>query len=292
LDSVISLTHNLNMACNDNTLEYAHVASSAPQVSLHDSYTLDFLSYGDELCVSMLPIEHDPDFADVGAHLELGEESDSVVSSNDDDDDDDDIYSSSSHVVVTSISAIFSGFAPQSLPDDARLINQSRLQPADEALLSLIIENHLPQEMYNKILDWAHYARLSKFDIPKAIDYCTALHRMHAKYVNVCGGPPQSEIVRVPGYQPMHVYHFDFLQQAQRLYLDKDLMNHSLWHYDPKVSATGERLYSEMNTGDFWKVGVDYISQRALLPATDKSLAHHFCPVILFIDSTLADRIG
>jgi hypothetical protein len=69
-------------------------------------------------------------------------------------------------------------------------------------------------------------------------------------------------------------------------------MNHSLWHYDPKVSATGEWLYSEMNTGDFWKVGVDYVSQRALLPAVDKSLGHHFCPVILFIDSMLAERIG
>jgi hypothetical protein len=28
-------------------------------------------------------------------------------------------------------------------------------------LLSLIIDNNLPQEMYNKILDWAHFAHLS-----------------------------------------------------------------------------------------------------------------------------------
>jgi hypothetical protein len=41
-----------------------------------------------------------------------------------------------------------------------------------------------------------------------AIEYCTSLHRMHSKQANVCGGPPLSEIVRVPGYQPMHVYCF------------------------------------------------------------------------------------
>jgi hypothetical protein len=90
----------------------------------------------------------------------------------------------------------------------------------------------------------------------------------------------------------MHVYCFDFLKQAQRLYLNKDVMNDSLCEYDPKVNDTGERLYSEMNTGDFWKLGVDYVSQRARLSTADQFLPHRFCPVILFIDSTLADRIG
>ena len=90
----------------------------------------------------------------------------------------------------------------------------------------------------------------------------------------------------------MHVYRFDFLQQANFLFSDHELLNDSLWHYDPKVSATGKRLYSEINTGDFWKLGVDYITQRASLPTADKVLPHFFCPVILFIDATLADRIG
>jgi hypothetical protein len=47
-----------------------------------------------------------------------------------------------------------------------------------------------------------------------------------------------------------------------------------------------------MNTGDFWKLGVKYVSKWACVPTADQSLSHHFCPVILFIDSTLADRIG
>jgi hypothetical protein len=90
----------------------------------------------------------------------------------------------------------------------------------------------------------------------------------------------------------MHVYCFDFLCQAKHLYLNKELMANSLWHYDPKVNNSGDRLYSKMNTGDFWKLGVEYVSKQARLPTADQSLIHHFCPVILFIDSTLADQIG
>jgi hypothetical protein len=98
---------------------------------------------------------------------------------------------------------LFSGFVQPSLPDDVRVINDSRLQqPANEALLSLIIDNTLPQEMYNKIIDWAHFARLSKYNIPMAIEYRSSLHRMHSKYANVCGGPPLSEIVRVLDTSP------------------------------------------------------------------------------------------
>jgi hypothetical protein len=215
------------------------LADSSTKVSSHNLHTFVSSYYVDDFCDSTLPIEHDPDFVNVGAHLELGEESDSVVSS--DYNDDDNISASSGEGdAYPSGAAIFSGFRPQPLPDDARMINPSRLQPADESLLSLIIENHLPQEMYNKVLDWAHFAHISNYNIPSASDYRTALHRMHAKYANVCGGPPKSEIVTVPGYQPMHVYRFDFLQQAKRLFLDDDLMKDSLWHYNPKVTAGGE----------------------------------------------------
>ena len=64
-------------------------------------------------------------------------------------------------------------------------------------------------------------------------------------------------------------------------------MKDSLWEYDPKVNASGERLYSEMNTGDFWKLGADYVADRARLPDADKSLEHYFCPVNFFVDCDL-----
>ena len=37
--------------------------------------------------------------------------------------------------------------------------------------------------------------------------------------------------------------------------------------------------------------GVEYVSKQARLSTADHSLIHHFCPVILFIDSMLADQI-
>jgi hypothetical protein len=92
----------------------------------------------------------------------------------------------------------------------------------------------------------------------------------------------------------MYVYCFDVLCQAKRLYLNKELMANSLWDYDPKVTNSGDYLtiFQEMSTGDFWKLGVEYISKRDRLPTADQSLTHRFCPVILFISSTFANRIG
>jgi len=188
-DSSIFLTEDCSTAANDNTLKDAHLADSSTKVFSHNLHTFVSSYYVEDFCDSTLPIEHHPDFVNVGAHLELGEESDSIVSS--DYNDVDNISASSGEGDDPSGAAIFSGFRPQPLLDDARMINPSQLQPADEALLSLIIENHLPQEMYNKVLDWAHFAHISNYNIPSASDYRTALHRMHAKYVNVCGVPPQ-----------------------------------------------------------------------------------------------------
>jgi hypothetical protein len=94
-------------------------------------------------------------------------------------------------------------------------------------LLALVIENNLPQAMYNKkILDWAHFAQFSNYKIPDAPVYCTSLGRMHSKYANVSGGFPKSEIVTVPDYQPIHVYRFDFLQQAECLFSDAVALCH------------------------------------------------------------------
>jgi hypothetical protein len=259
------------------------------EFSSHDNY-FD-VSYFENVSDNTLPIKHDPDFVNLGSCLKLGEESDSDLTL--DEYNDDDTYGPAADSDGDCLGAAsFSAFQPAVLPDDACKVNLSPLQPADEALLALVIENHLPQDMYNKILDWAHFAQFSKYKIPTAPVYRTALYHMHAKYANVCGGPPKSEIVTVPGYQPMHVYCFDFLSQAQHLYLDEDVMKGSLWHYDPKVSGSGEQLYSEMNTGDFWKLGAEYVAERACLPTANKSLQHCYCPMILFVNATLADRIG
>ena len=106
---------------------------------------------------------------------------------------------------------------------------------------------------------------------------------------------PKSEIVDVPNHAPMHVYHFDFLMQVTHLLSNPDLMNESLWGYNPQVDPMSqERVYSEMNTGDFWKLGEEYVANRQsrLDPQTQDGLPHRLCPVTLFVDKTNVDRIG
>jgi hypothetical protein len=118
---------------------------------------------------------------------------------------------------------------------------------------------------------------------------------MIKKYINVSGGPPISEVVHVPNHAPMHVYRFDFLMQVTRLLSNPDLMIGSLWGHNFQVDPIShERVYSEMNTGDFWKLGEDYVANRKsrLDPSVQDGLPHRLCPVTIFIDSTLVDRIG
>jgi hypothetical protein len=70
-------------------------------------------------------------------------------------------------------------------------------------------------------------------------------------------------------------------------------MDGSLWDYHPQQvdPVTGERVYTEINTGDFWKLGTEYVLRCTEISDTDKN-SPLFCHVHLFIDATLADRMG
>jgi hypothetical protein len=72
-------------------------------------------------------------------------------------------------------------------------------------------------------------------------------------------------------------------------------MSDALWNYNPQLHReTGKRVYVEMNTGAFWKLGDAYVANQvnSLDPSLLDGLDHRFCPLILFIDGTLVDRIG
>jgi hypothetical protein len=112
---------------------------------------------------------------------------------------------------------------------------EANLQPAEDSLLALVIENCLPINVYNNILDWAQYAHFTDYDFSAAPIYGTVLRRIQDKYAQQSGGPHTSEIVVVDEYQPMHVYRLCFLQQAARLFSNDDLMNGSLWDYHPRL---------------------------------------------------------
>ena len=86
-------------------------------------------------------------------------------------------------------------------PNDHRPIVQGIVvHSVEESLLCLLIENHLPKRMYSAIMEWGHYASSLDYDFAGALMYQTVLIRMIKKYVHVSGGPPRSEIVRVPDH--------------------------------------------------------------------------------------------
>jgi hypothetical protein len=141
--------------------------------SSHD-VDLDSLSL-DSFCENTLPIEHHFDFVNVGSRLVLGEESDSDNLSLDNDDYDNHVNDYSIYVPCLDINNV-TGFQAPIQFDFSSPINPSSLQVADEALLALVIENNLPQAMYNKILDWAHFAQYSNYTFSNAPLFCTTLH--------------------------------------------------------------------------------------------------------------------
>jgi hypothetical protein len=109
-----------------------HMASNDDTFSFDHPYVDDLLSS------TSLPIEHHPDFSNVGAHLELCEESDSTLGSNNDDDDNDGIHHGNDDNPLSSSlfhaddspagSSAFSGFVQPEVPYDIRVINDSRLK--------------------------------------------------------------------------------------------------------------------------------------------------------------------
>ena len=85
---------------------------------------------------------------------------------------------------------------------------------------------------------------------------------MLRKYQHVSGGPPIRETISTPGYAAINVYGFDFLEQVRHLLLDEHLMMDSLWGYNELIDpVSGDRLYSEINSADVWKLGNDYVSK-------------------------------
>ena len=116
--------------------------------------------------------------------------------------------------------------------------------------------------MYTDIMSWVHSAYLHKYDFVKSLQYQTVLSRKIRKYQHVSGGPPIRETVSIPGYAAIDIYCFDFFEQVHHLLLDEHLMTDSLWGYNKLIDrVSGDQLYSEMNTSDFWKLGDDYVSK-------------------------------
>ena len=246
----------------------------------------------------ILDVEADPDYPLQAARLDLQQDSDL----SDDEDESGEFLDEHGYDIRilgpnggSDLNALTSSWRPPTPKNHRPILEGVFVSPVEESLLSILIENHLPKRMYSAMMECAHYASSQDYDFTGAPTYQTVLGRMIRKYINVSGGPPKSEIVHVPNHAPMHVYRFDFLMHVSRLLSNPDLMHDSLWGYNPQVDPVShERVYSEMNTGDFWKLGEDYVANRKnkLDPSLRDGLPHRFCPINIFVDKTLVDRIG
>jgi hypothetical protein len=103
--------------------------------SSHD-VDLDSVSLDSFIAIT-LPIEHHPDFVNVGSHLILGKDSDSDELSHDDDDCQNHVYDDDIHVPVLDVNDVTGFPAPTIHLDSSHPINPSSLHVADEALLAL-----------------------------------------------------------------------------------------------------------------------------------------------------------
>ena len=89
---------------------------------------------------------------------------------------------------------------------------------------------------------------------------------MLIRYQHVSGSPLIRETVSVPGYAAVDIYCFDFVKQVCHLLLDEHLMKDSLWGYNEQIDpVSGNQLYAEMNSGNFWKLGNEYVAKQVNL---------------------------
>ena len=163
----------------------------------------------------------------------------------------------------------------------------SSLNPSEEELMEIIKKGNYPHSLYNEIMQWAWKSYLSGFNF-KGQKYSAVMNNMVNTYGTTAGGPPIKSVLTMNGYAPIHVYCFDFLQQAKRVYTDPDLMSESLWGYDASQSHHNLRIQhqlSEMNTAKWWH-------DTELNNPSFCEENHYLAPVILFDDATQCDALG
>ena len=192
---------------------------------------------------SLVGTEGYPDYPPLASNISLQEDSnvsDDSAGESDESVDDDEYINLFGNVDEQS-NALTSGWTLPVPSNQCPIVDTDSIHPAEESLLCLLIENNLPKRMYTAIMQWANDARFDEYDFSDPRSYQTVLSQMTKKYANHSGGPPTSEIVRVPNYAPVHVYCFDFINQVTHLLSDPNLMSDALWEYNPQLHReTGE----------------------------------------------------
>ena len=163
---------------------------------------------------------------------------------------------------------------------------KSKIHPAEEELMILIRTNNLSPEFYEKISSWAKKYSDEGYKF-KGRHYKTTMKHLMKMYGKEAGGETLHSTFVIENFPPIHVYRNQFLDHARRLFADAKLMEGALMKHN------GERkVYSELNTGSWWKGCEESIAERIEPGCKTLPPNHYIAPVILFDDSTLLDNIG
>ena len=128
----------------------------------------------------------------------------------------------------------------------------------EEILLTeLMYDYSLPFDVYDKIMVWAKCAQDNqyKFDSPL---FKTVRARLVQSYGAHCVGDIKRHIIREKDFPDGSMYSFSFKNIMETMLGSEYLMNDSVWSFEHKIElnkATGkyERVYSEMNTAEWWE---------------------------------------
>ena len=134
------------------------------------------------------------------------------------------------------------------MEESVKLLDDSIIHPFEAISLKFFIDNDIPISLFNE------YIRL--FLIGKKLDYTPSRKTTSYPYlINTLKASkrfPRHEYVtkKVNVYENININIrvFPFLENVKWLLNQKDLLHGSLWKYDPTSD-----VYSEMNTGYWWK---------------------------------------
>jgi hypothetical protein len=152
------------------------VRPSSPRQSSDDEQCFTPQDYDDSLSQSSsveneddlfhCAIEGDPDFPLLASNLSLQDDSDLTNSSDDEScesvDDD-----ASNYLSTISESESNALTFPWTLPTPSKewpIVKGVSINPVEESLLCLLIENNLLKRLYPAIMEWAHHAYLQDYD--------------------------------------------------------------------------------------------------------------------------------
>ena len=171
------------------------------------------------------------------------------------------------------------------MEESVKLLDDSIIHPFEAISLKFFIDNDIPISLFNE------YIRL--FLIGKKLDYTPSHKTTSYPYlINTLKASkrfPRHEYVtkKVNVYENININIrvFPFLENVKWLLNQKDLLHGSLWKYDPTSD-----VYSEMNTGYWWKNAEENMLHRTRNAIDD--FPHTLIPIIAFIDKTHCTKKG